>query len=236
MQCLQSPTSSTADDLTSHTHDTAPELAHAQYELSEAWSSLLLVAASNEEVFHLLDHTLHPILLNEILKALESQLLGTTTYSDVVVAIATELSTLYMVLSRKWSSDVKEIGEVVSTFNHILQLASRIDPHRSVEMTVQLYSSLMQLLRNHTSMSHSHSEMYFSCHIPILVPTSCSQGNLEPRFVLGLVTYISETLQNHHLYLTLGSKHRVWDWDTHSDTHSDMPEATASPICRTIWR
>ena len=218
------------DDFSSSAHPLPPELSRAQYELAGAWSSLLLVAASNEHVFHLSSPAHHSELLNGILEALESQLRGTAAVSDVVVAIATELSMLYMVLSRKWSCDSIKIGqEVVCTFNNILQSSGTIETHVSMEMMALIYSSLVQLLRNNIQgpilipicMSHSHVIQF------VLVPLT---DNLEPRFIMGLIPYVSDTLQKHHVYLSLDSNHRVCELElntfvytlTHVHTHSPM--------------
>ena len=125
----------------------------AQLLMSQAWSTLLCVASSHEKVFHLSDSVLRGSMLQEILDCINSQLNSEFPPSSMRIALATELSVLYMVLLRKWINQTKNFGSVtVQSFIGIMSLTSRLHPSLSLELTVHIYTSLLQLLSAlHTS-------------------------------------------------------------------------------------
>ena len=208
---------SDVDDLSS-----SLEISRAQLELAQAWSCFLLVISTSQEAL-LQDSTLRLSLLKELLTALESQLQIQTMPTETVVAIATELSMLYTVLLRRWSCDLSRLDEeMLPSFNRILQQCGRVDPALSVELHSHIYSGLIQVIR--TAKAHKGerrgggvesfefqtsiviiSEIISDLLMEIISLLEC----VEPRFALGLVPYISETLQSHHVYINVATKHRV---------------------------
>ena len=65
-----------------------------------------LLLTQQETVFQLSDSSIRTAILNDLLQALESQL--TDSPSTWMVAIATELSMLYMILLKKWARLVSQ--------------------------------------------------------------------------------------------------------------------------------
>ena len=126
---------------------TLVEVTRGQLELAQAWSSFLLVISATQQSL-LQGSPLRLELLKELLVALESQLESQTSSTEIVVAIATELSMLYTILLRRWSCDLSELNkETLPVFNRILHQLGRLEASLSVELTTHLYSGLIQVIR-----------------------------------------------------------------------------------------
>ena len=128
-------------------HSYSKDIARAQLELVQAWSSFLLVISTSQESL-LQGSPLHLSLLKELLVSLESQLESQEPYAKTAVAVATELSMLYTVLLRRWSCDLLKLDDgTLPSFNRILQLSGRLDPALCIEMHTHLYSGVIQVIR-----------------------------------------------------------------------------------------
>ena len=114
-------------------------------ELAKALSLLLLVVCSSPDTRHLFkDSSLRCDILNELLHSLHAQL----TKPTPDVALATELSMLYLVLFRKWSHDMIKRNN----YNDALSVVSQVLLSMPSELARPLYSIAMlalQTARNH---------------------------------------------------------------------------------------
>ena len=104
------------------------------------------LSPSQEAVYQLSLSALRETVLEGCLEALESQV-SATPPSRTTIAIATELSLLYLVLLRRWSHDLELRGDLIGRFDNILKCCSKLECSDSVQLCVSLYSILILLLK-----------------------------------------------------------------------------------------
>lgn len=189
----------------------AESAVEGQLQLSRAWSTLLCVGASQEQLFHLSDASLRTSLLEGLLIAIASHLAPPTSHQSesepsdstppppplpptsatqgVGVLVAEELSVLSVVLTRKWAESSLQLGPMaVQLLVDILSACGRLEMGVASNILVSVYSCVVQLL------SARHSAL----REPLAKATN----------LLDLVPFFEETFKSHSFYLRMDSKQR----------------------------
>lgn len=156
-------------------------------ELCGAMSTLFLTLCSSphtKDVFQSL--TLRQEILSQLLEALKSHL--------TTIAIATELSMLYLVLYRKWSRDIKSCHG-----NKALSLIGEVLLSVPSELAMPLYSIVLLVLQSSRCNEGECVSLSDNTYCPIT-------ESLEPRYCSALIPCIANTLRTSD---SQGAKFRV---------------------------
>ncbi|KAL5487078.1 hypothetical protein EMCRGX_G019637 [Ephydatia muelleri] len=183
---LESLVTTDSSGLTTKPLPLSPVLVEAQLNLARGWKSMLVVGSMDhlDSVFQLSSSNVNTRMdiLDGLLRALESQVKAGTEHPKSL-AIATELSALYLILVKKWSS-FKE--DTVNRLGRILQLIGQFSFVPTVQLQSHMYSSLLLLIRTARQ----------------------KEDHLEPRFLLSLIRQVDVCLQDHYQNIQTAAKNK----------------------------
>ena len=236
-QCTRAVGDFFHEPLLTHTHtqrlcslpqSAADSAVQDQLQVSRAWSTLLVVGASQERLFHLTDPELQALLLEELLTAVASHLSPQPPASPPSqpnsppprapspsgVLIAEELSVLSVVLMKKWVDGSVQLGpSVVPSLVSILASCGGLDVTVSCGLLFNVYSCLIHLMstRRVAMREQPLKGKGESLCMGEQPSVTCFQPAdlLEPKSISDLISHLDGTFKNHSLYLRMDCKQRV---------------------------
>ncbi|XP_022809524.1 nucleoporin NUP188 homolog isoform X2 [Stylophora pistillata] len=136
----------------------------------KAWRTYLVVCSSFQtEIFGLNDTRRRRSILEDTLQALKSQVSRVVSVESINASV--ELTSLYLMLLKKWKSCLEELNTLFQCLVDIIDTAHKNDAQLFVHIRVAMFSSISVLLQ-HARTEHL-SEKLQSSHALVLLPLAC---------------------------------------------------------------